>query len=159
MTQYTEEDDLGNRNTTEMQASAWSCSGTGENLIWCTTPLPTLTLLLPHCLAPHQCNHPQASYVTLLDYLFHLPYADYHWDCHFSFILIHSHRQWLLSCTTTSWICLSLYDMISFDSLVWYNLLQVRLSLVDAHLPSHSLAYLVWYNEGYWRCTSRTLRP
>ena len=49
--------------------------------------------------------------------------------------------------------------MISLDFLVRYNLLQVQLSLVDAHLPLHSLAYLVRYDNKYLRCTSRTLGP
>ena len=44
-------------------------------------------------------------------------------------------------------------------SLVRYNLLQVRLSLVDAHLPLHSPAYLVRYYDEYLNCTTRTLRP
>ena len=39
---------------------------------------------------------------------------------------------------------LSYHCMIQslFEALVRYNLLQVRLSLVDEHLPLHSLAYL-----------------
>ena len=54
---------------------------------------------------------------------------------------------------------LNQYDMISRGSLVRYNLLRVRLSLVDIYLPSHSLAYLVRYYEEYLNCTSRTLGP
>ena len=45
------------------------------------------------------------------------------------------------------------------DPLVRYNLLQVWLSLVDAHLPSYSLAYLVHCDNKYLNCNSRTLGP
>ena len=45
------------------------------------------------------------------------------------------------------------------DPLVWYNLLQVRLSLVDAYLPLHSLAYLVCWDDEYLNCNSRALGP
>ena len=88
-----------------------------------------------------------------------LPYTDYHWDCSFllswslhqalALILVLLHRNLCYHCTI--WSDLSL--------LVRYNLLQVQLSLVDTHLPSHSLAYLVRYDDGYLNCTSRTLGP
>ena len=45
------------------------------------------------------------------------------------------------------------------DPLVQYDLLQVRLSLVDAHLPLHSPAYLIQYDDKYLNCTSKTLGP
>ena len=88
-----------------------------------------------------------------------LPYADYHWDCIVSLSKsIHkgivSHPVWLHLGSA-----LSLYDMISLWPLVRYNLLQVWLSLVDAHLPLHSPAYLVQYDNKYLNCTSKTLGP
>ena len=40
---------------------------------------------------------------------------------------------------------------------VQYNLLLVRLSSVDLHLPLLSFTYISSYDEEYLNCTSRTL--
>ena len=42
---------------------------------------------------------------------------------------------------------------------VWYNLLWVQLSLLDAHWPLLSFTYTSIYDEKYINCTIRTLRP
>ena len=88
-----------------------------------------------------------------------LPYADYHWDCTFllswslhkglTLILVPLHRDLCYHCTIWSNSSLS----------VWYNLLQVQLSLVDAYRPLVSFTYNSLYVEEYINCTTRTLRP
>ena len=64
-------------------------------------------------------------------------------------ILVLLHHNLCYHCTIWSGSSLS----------VRYNLLRVQLSLVDAHLPSYSLAYLVRYDDEYLNCTIRTLGP
>ena len=54
----------------------------------------------------------QSSSVTFLDYLFRLPYTDYHWDCHISLsrslhkaltlIVVPPHHDFLYHCTIRS---------------------------------------------------------
>ena len=41
----------------------------------------------------------------------------------------------------------------------WYHLLQVQLSLIDAHWPLLSFTYTSIYDEEYINCTTRTLGP
>ena len=88
--------------------------------------------------------------------LLHLPYADYHWDCLISlswslpkaltviFVLLHCDSCTIWSCSNIS---------------VWYDLLWVQLSLVDAHRPLLSFTYTSIYDEEYINCTIRTLGP
>ena len=78
-------------------------------------------------------------------------------------------RRWLLplyfyimiSLIIVRWdltqVLLSLYWYIMIS--VRYNLLLVRLSLVDPHLPLLSFTYTSSYDKRYLNCTSRTLGP
>ena len=87
--------------------------------------------------------------VMFSDYLYAFHMQTYS-DCSFIFRSWSTHPAWLLS----------LYHYIVISVIiVRYNLLQVQLSLVDAHRPLLSSTYTSIYNEEYINCTIRTLRP
>ena len=69
----------------------------------------------PECVS--MCWHGQCTHLVMfLDYFNAYHTQTNHWDCFVLLILIHSHRQWLLSCNTTSRSSLSWYNMISLWS-------------------------------------------
>ena len=101
------------------------------------------------------CDHECYVFGLLLHHL----YADYNWDCIASLswslhkvltlILVLLHCDPCYHCTIWS----------SSSSSVWYNLLQVWLSLADSYQPLLSSTYTSIYGEEYINCTTRTLGP
>ena len=109
--------------------------------------------------SPHTYSHVLVDLCYIFRLLLHLSCADYHWDCFIllsqsihkvlTLIIVPLYRNLLYPCTIQSDSSLS----------VQYNLLQVQLSLVDAHRPLLSLTYTSIYDDRYINCTTRTLGP